>query len=467
MFNGKIDTSKIEVGKTYKYKKLCILLGVRCETATNKKVELLEEFERYFQFEQPDNRNYTIVKIYDKPLPGLDNGYFYKTIIIPVKCSKEDYTYLEQCSKWAGECWNKLVKADNDFYKKNGKLMKKSELQTFVKNLTPLHAVGNQHVYIKYETSRMAMFKSRNAKHENSNKVKLPYKKKKYFVVGWNVYCYKIDYENKELRLGKKLDKNGCMQKPVICSFKTMPKHVVEIELIYKNGLCLAIKYKEPKVNQDIQSDNVAAIDLGEIHSITSIDNNGNGLIITGRKIRSIKRFQNKEQAKLRSKRDKLTKGSRQYKKYSRAIYKLSVKTDKQILDCVHKISKLFLDYCIENNISKVYYGDLDSCTRNTKERVGKVVGQKLNDWCYGLLTLQLENKLSRYRIEFIKVSEAYTSQTCPHCGHRYKPTGRNYECQCGYKQHRDLVGAMNILNFYEKDVHIEKYDNLKYLRIA
>ena len=246
-----------------------------------------------------------------------------------------------------------------------------------------------------------------------------------------------------------------------------MPKHVVEIELIYRDGLCLAIKYKEPKTNTDIETNNVAAIDLGEIHSITSIDNNGNTIIITGRKIRSIKRLQNKEQAKLRSKRDKLTKGSRQYKKYSRAIYKLKVKTDKQILDCVHKISKLYLDYCIENGISKVYYGDLDSCTRGHHDDMSKYTNQKLRDWCYGLLMLQLENKLSRYGIELVKVSEAYSSQTCPHCGHRHKPTGRNYECQCGYKQHRDVVGAMNILNFNEKDIQLEKYNNLKYLRIA
>lgn len=462
-----MNISKIQSGTIYKYKDLCELLSIKCETAQNKKVELLEEFERYFEFEQPDNRHFLITKIYDKPLPGLDNGYFYKTMIIPVKCSKEDYQYLLQCSRWAGDCWNKLVKADNDFYKENGRLMKKSELQTFVKNITPLHAAGNQHVYIKYETARTSMFKSRNANHKNSSKVKLPYKGKKYFVVGWNVFSYTIDYRNHEIILAKKLDENGHHQKPICCSFKTMPKHVVEVELIYRDGLCLAVKYKEPKINKNIESNNVAAIDLGEIHSITSIDNNGNGLIITGRKIRSIKRLQNKEQAKLRSKRDKLTKGSKQYRKYSRAIYKLSVKTDKQILDCVHKISKLFLDYCIENNISKVYYGDLDSCTRNTKERVGKVIGQKLNDWCYGLLTLQLENKLSRYGIEFIKISEAYTSQTCPHCGHRHKPSGRNYKCQCGYQQHRDLVGAMNILNFNEKDVHIEKYQNLKYLRIA
>lgn len=457
----------IKVEDIYKYKDICNLLGVPFSDATNKKIEYLEEFERYCKFDRIDNRNFVIKEVYDKPLAGFENGFFYKTMYIPVKCSKSDYGYLMKCNKWSAECWNKLVEADTKFHEENSRYMKKSELQSFVKNITPLHAVGNQHVYLKYFNCRDAMFRSIQANHDGSKSAKLPYKKKKYFVTGWNVFCYVIDYKNHKLKLAKKVDENGRPQKPIICSFKTMPKHVVEIELIYRDGLCLAVKYKEPKTNTDIKTNNVAAIDLGEIHSITSIDNNGNTIIITGRKIRSIKRLQNKEQAKLRSKRDKIAKGSRQYRKYSRAIYKLSIKTDKQILDCVHKISKLYLDYCIENGISKVYYGDLDSCTRGHHDDMSKYTNQKLRDWCYGLLMLQLENKLSRYGIELVKVSEAYSSQTCPHCGHRYKPTGRNYECQCGYKQHRDVVGAMNILNFNEKDVQLEKYNNLKYLRIA
>jgi len=446
---------------------LCERLEVKCETGTNKKVELLEEFERYFEFERTDNRHIKINKIYKYPLPGFENGYFYKTMIIPVKCSSKDYQYLMQCSRWAGDCWNAIVDADKEFHNQNGRYMKKGELQSFVKNKTPLHAVGNQGVFIKYYTARDAMYKSMTSDHTNSKKVELPYKKKKYFVVCWNVFSFVVDYKNKILKLAKKVDENGRPQKQVRCWFKTMPKHIVEIELIYRNGLCFAVKYKEPKANTDIKEENVAAIDFGEIHSISSIDNNGDAVIITGRKIRSIKRLQNKEQAKLRSKRDKLTKGSRQYKKYSRAIYKLKLKTDRQILDCVHKISKLYLDYCIENNISKVYYGDLDSCTRGHHGKFNGYTNQKLRDWCYGLLTLQLENKLSRYGIELVKVSEAFSSQTCPHCGERHKPSGRNYICQCGYEQHRDLVGAMNILNFNGKDIHIERYKNLKYLRIA
>lgn len=45
-----MNVENIKVGETYKYKELCELLGVICETATNKKVNLLEEFERFFEY---------------------------------------------------------------------------------------------------------------------------------------------------------------------------------------------------------------------------------------------------------------------------------------------------------------------------------------------------------------------------------------------------------------------------------
>ena len=456
----------VEVEKEYRYKELCVLLKEPRYEAQNKKTEQLEDWERFFKYRRVSNNKFIIEEIYDNTLPGLDNGFFYKTIIIPVKCSKEDHKYLMQCREWAAQCWNELVKADKQRYEDIGKFMTRAELQSFVKDITPLHASGNQYVFAKYFSARDAMFRSILANHKDSGKVELPYKDKKYFSVGWNVFCYTVDYQDKNIRLSRKRIRNGLNRPPVICSFKSLPKHIVEIELIYKKGLCLAIKYKEPKMNEDVMSDNVAAIDLGEIHSISSIDNNGNAIIITGRKLRSVIRLRNKERGKIESKRSHVEKDSRQYDKYTDAIHKLSVESKNRIMDCIHKISKKYLGYCLENNISKVYYGDLDSCTRGTHGKMSKYVNKKLSDWSFGLLTQQLENKLSRYGIEMVKISEAYTSQTCPRCGEKHKPTNRNYKCKCGYTQHRDLVGAMNMLNFQEKYLHIERYKNLKYLRI-
>jgi len=323
-------------------------------------------------------------------------------------------------------------------------------------------------VIFKYITARDAMFRSIKVKHENSNKVKLPYKEKKFYNTGWTYQNIRVYKDNNYLTLAKPLLPNNHKQKPMKCYMKNIPDNIVEIELIYHNKLYLYIKTKQENDNILIQSKNEASIDLGEIHSITSIDNNENAIIITGRKLREIKQLRNKHLGKLKSRRSKCIKGSRQYKKYSKAIRNLVFKTNNKIINTTHKITKDYLDYCLQNNISKVYYGDLDSCTRNTKKehRGSKKIHQKLNEWNYGQIMRELINKLSRYGIQLIKVKEYYTSKKCPICSTLNSPKGRNYECGCGYVMHRDVNGAINILND-NSQYNINKYKSLKYLQIT
>lgn len=382
-----------------------------------------------------------------------------------------------QCNKYSAIIWNACVKADQESRELNNKSLTRSELQFMMKKSVP-HILANSIniVIFKYVTARDAMFRSIKVKHENSDKVKLPYKEKKFFNTGWTYQNIKIYKDKGYLTLSKPVSPDietnysYKRQNPIKCHLKNIPDNIVEIELIYRNGLKLAIKTKQENNNVLIQSNNEAAIDLGEIHSITSIDNNGNAIIITGRKIRDIKRLRNKELGKLRSRQSKCTKGSKQYRKYSKAIWNLKYDTDNKILDAVHKTTKLYLDYCLQNNISTVYYGDLDSCTRNTKkeERGSKKTRQKLSQWSYGLIMKELENKLSRYGIKLIKVKEYWTSKKCPCCSDLNNPKGRNYQCSCGYVMHRDVNGAINILNDNSQYKYkVTKYSNLKYLRIA
>ncbi len=57
-----------------------------------------------------------------------------------------------------------------------------------------------------------------------------------------------------------------------------------------------------------------------------------------------------------------------------------------------------------------------------------------------------IEQKAELAGITVERIDEAYTSQDCPQCGHRKKPSGRNYTCSgCGFHGHRDVVGAANI----------------------
>jgi len=61
---------------------------------------------------------------------------------------------------------------------------------------------------------------------------------------------------------------------------------------------------------------------------------------------------------------------------------------------------------------------------------------------------IEYKARLAGVEVEYI--SEEYTSQTCPVCGHRHKPSNRNFKCPvCGFEYHRDGVGAMNIYKKY------------------
>jgi hypothetical protein len=72
------------------------------------------------------------------------------------------------------------------------------------------------------------------------------------------------------------------------------PGKIKEIELIYDRSLMLCLTYDDgiqPETNHHVFT---ASIDLGEIHAISSVSENNEGIMITGRKLRSMKRLRKK-----------------------------------------------------------------------------------------------------------------------------------------------------------------------------
>jgi putative transposase len=372
--------------------------------------------------------------------------------------------YFYQCNKESAKVWNKCVRLSKELWKTEGKYSDRKYLQDNIQgnfsSLLPAHVI--QIIIAKYLSACVNIARARK---QGRTDLRYPYKEKKYYNTLWDYMIFKVNYENNIISFTKpKMNKK--LQKPINIKIKNIPQNVVRIELIFDKILKLALIYWEEKEIQQT-GNNTCAIDLGEIHAITTIDSNGNSLIITGREIRSIQRFQNKEYGKLQSKISRCKKGSNQYKKYRKAIINLKSKTNAKKKNCFHKISKMFVDYCINNNIKTVVIGDLTKFNMNLdqrKERKGNK--QRLVQWTHGILIYYLTYKLKNEGIELKTISEAYTSQTCPSCGNRYKPINRNYICKkCGYTQHRDIVGAMNIYEKYTSQKVIPK--PLKYLRIA
>ncbi|RKU38554.1 hypothetical protein C6496_05655 [Candidatus Poribacteria bacterium] len=95
-----------------------------------------------------------------------------------------------------------------------------------------------------------------------------------------------------------------------------------------------------------------------------------------------------------------------------------------------------------------IYQGDLTGIRKDLN--VGKRGNQKLHQWAFGKITTLITYKAKELGIKVVKIDESYTSQTCPKCGNRKKPVDRNYVCKCGFRYHRDGVGAINIRRKYQ-----------------
>ena len=139
-----------------------------------------------------------------------------------------------------------------------------------------------------------------------------------------------------------------------------------------------------------------------------------------------------------------------------------------QIQKLYQKLRNIRKDFCqqtanaIARTVGMVYVEDLKirnmtASAKGTIEEPGQRVKQKsgLNKAMLRFsphqLVSSLEWALLKHGGYVTKVNPAYTSQTCPSCGHCEKenrPTQVEFKCrQCGYANNADVVGAINVLN--------------------
>ena len=264
----------------------------------------------------------------------------------------------------------------------------------------------------------------------------------------------------------------GRGRKPIVLYATNLPKgDIKEIELCYDRRLYLSISFDdgiEPLTPTGTQD---AGVDMGEIHSFACITENGQSIVVSGRKLRSIHRFRNQKLKELQRLMSKCKKGSRQWKKYNRAKQYILSKSERQLQEASHKNTKALIDWCVEQSVHMLYVGDARAVGKNTKKkkRLNKQNRQKLSNWNIGQLLTYLQYKAEAKGIAVKLVDEAYTTQTCPVCQRKKKPQGRNYHCHCGYKQHRDLHSAGNILtkSKHKKMLPVESSGQPMYLRVA
>lgn len=124
--------------------------------------------------------------------------------------------------------------------------------------------------------------------------------------------------------------------------------------------------------------------------------------------------------------------------------------------DFLHKITTTISQnhalVCIEDlqvrNMSRSAKGNRDEPGKRVKQKSG--LNRAILDQGWGEFRRQLEFKMAWNGGMVLAVPPQHTSQTCPCCGHVSKDnrqTQATFLCvDCGYEQHADVVGAINVL---------------------
>ena len=310
-----------------------------------------------------------------------------------------------------------------------------------------LHSQSRQAVrerYFKSWKSYTALKKSGGVQ-----KPKPPNKRKKYMTTRWKKSA--IRFVEGSL-FGKRVELSMAVGHPKIdiplpSNFDmSKAEHIATIDLCYNFGQwTLHFSYKYETETTETGKE-VVGVDIGEIHPIVSHDGTDTR-IFNGRYIRSLYRHRNKVIAEFSQVISRCKRHSKRWWKLTRRKWKRIKKIDNQITDALHKQTTKFVKYCEAKGIGTIILGDLTGI-RNTIN-YGKRANQKLHQWAFGKIAELITYKAKALGIKVKTIDESYTSQTCPKCGNRKKPTNRNYTCTCGFQYHRDGVGAINIRQKY------------------
>lgn len=252
-----------------------------------------------------------------------------------------------------------------------------------IKGKYNLHSQTIQAISDKFDANRKTISELRN---KVNTKAKYPYKTKNFYIIP-----FKSSAINRNAKGNLKLS----MSKGRYLELDFNIENIKTAEIVWKNGYYLYYTFDNDLDGVIAEGTNTIGVDLGEIHSIASVTNEGNGLIISNREGRSIKQFRNKMYAYISKRLSRCKKGSRQSKKLWKLKNNIRTKTDNQLMNLYNQTTRKFIDFCVEQEVCEIVLGDIKVIEKNTKKK------KKLN-----------------------RVS-----------------------CACGYETHRDIVGAWNILN--------------------
>jgi IS605 OrfB family transposase len=226
-------------------------------------------------------------------------------------------------------------------------------------------------------------------------------------------------------------------------------EQVRAVTLLHEGGrLWLAVTAAVPVEDHDLDPGRVAGVDLGIIHPYAVVTQDA-GLLVSGRALRAEGWLhlhdQQARQAKAARRAPKPgQRGSRRWRRHRARLRRAEARHRRRVHQAQHQAAKQVIAFAVRHRVGTLVVGDPKGITDRD---VGRTHNLRLREWRRTHLLGALRDKAERAGIRVRLVDERGSSSACPVCRKRVpKPAGRRFGCpHCGFRGHRDLVGASNI----------------------
>lgn len=349
----------------------------------------------------------------------------------------------ESLRREAGQCWSDMVMAHRASRERSTWLSENDLQKQFARRYS-LHSQTVQALAQKLAANIQTATTSRKQEAATGEiHTKYPYKMPEYQTVIWKETAIRR-------RTGLIILSNGRGRDSLILPLPTEYEQsdICKVELTWRADhyeLCLSIDTDTPNPPL-LPETKTAGLDLGEINIAAIVTEEGQGLIISGRRLRWAKQLRNKRHAAYAKRMEGCQKGSRRWKRLMRRRAQASSKLRRQQRDILHQASKKTIAFCQQQEVSRISIGDVRSIADGVD--LGRRANQKIAQWTHGQFVDYVTYKARRQGIGIDQISEDYSSRTCSVCGylHLSASRGRRFACSgCGAVLHRDGNGGANI----------------------
>lgn len=209
------------------------------------------------------------------------------------------------------------------------------------------------------------------------------------------------------------------------------------MRIVIKNGNVVAQVVYDADESVRPDDGNVMGVDLGiKCPAVSRCSDGSVKFYGNGRKNKQMRRH-------FAAKRKSLQKA-----KHQDAVEYINNKEQRIMKDIDHKLSHDIVATAVAHNVKTIKLEQLQNIRSTTRK--SRKNNHSLHNWSFYRLAKFIEYKAKLAGIEVLYVNPAYTSQRCPVCGDIHHANDRSYTCKCGYHNHRDILGAVNICNSTE-----------------